>query len=389
MQRSDVDGKFLARRHGQLKNARATLDTHYNEIAQLVIPMLATFQQNNVTLPHPDQEFTIVHVVMPNPEHKPGALGPQGMPFASFYLWLDKAQIISRGGYRTMRYAVARGPSAPGEHYGRSPAMTILPEIKSLNEFRKKLLRSQDIALNPPTLLHSEMGTRLDMRPGRANPGMVSPEGRPLAIPFHAAAQFQPAEREMERIRSLINDAFLITLFQILVERPGNTTAFEVAERAKEKAQLLSPLITRLQSEFLGTIIECEMDILADYGALPEMPPELIEARGEYQITYKSDIMRALEAGEMMAYRQWMADVAPMAEINPSLLETVDHKGIAAEAAERRGIPTRFIRTPEQLAELRQRREAERAQLAMLPAAEQMASIEQTRAQTERLRKSA
>jgi hypothetical protein len=337
---------------------------------------------------NPDTEFTIVHVVMPNPDYVPNRVGPGGMAFASFYLYLDKAEIISRGGYRTLRYAIARGPSAPGEVYGRSAAMDVLAEIKTINEMRRKLLRQQDMSLNPPTLIANEMGANFRMRPGEVNPGMVSPEGRPLAIPFQTGAQFIYAEKEMDRIRSVINDAFLISLFQILVERPQQT-ATETLERAKEKAQLLAPLIGRLQSEFLGSIIESEMDILSEYGALPEMPPELIEAQGEYQITYQSDVMRALQQGEMMAYRAWFNDVAPMAEMNPELLEIVDHESILREAAEKRGIPTRNIRTAEQLEQLRQRKQASQAAMQVLPATEALAGIEQTKAQTEQIRRRA
>lgn len=336
----------------------------------------------------PDQEFTIVHVVMPNPDRIIGAPGPRGMAYASFYLYLDKAIVIQRGGYRTLRYAIARGPGAPGEHYGRSPAMTILPEIKTINELRRKLLRQQDMSLNPPTLIANEMSAQFNMIPGKVNGGMVTPDGKPLAIPFSSGANFVPAEREMERIREIINDAFLITLFQILVDRPQQT-ATETLERAKEKATIISPLIGRLQAEFLGTIIENEMDILADYGALPEMPPELIEAQGEYQITYKSDMMRALQTGELAAYRNWMGDVEPMAQLNPDVLEVVDHEAIAADAAEKRGIPTKFIRTPEQLEKLRAQKSQQAAQQQAPQQLEQLAGVDNTRAQTEKLRRSA
>lgn len=336
----------------------------------------------------PDTEFTIVHIVMPNPERIIGAPGYRGMEFASFYLWLDKSQVISRGGYNTLRYAIARGPSGPGEHYGRSAAMTVLAEIKTINEMRRGILRAQHMNLNPPTLIHSEMGTNFRIRPGDVNAGMVSQDGKPLAIPFQMGERFQPAENEMERIRHVINDAFLLTLFQILIERPTQT-ATETLQRAKEQAVLVAPLIGRLQSEFLGTMIESEVDLMAEIGALPPLPPELIEARGEYQITYQSDIVRALQTGELDAYRHWFADVAPMAQVNPQLLEIVDHEGILREAAEKRGIPQKYIRTDEQLQALREQRAAAEASQSLIPAAEQLAQVENTRAKTEQLRRRA
>lgn len=406
-----VDGTIKTNMHGGLssgttyngvplvnlylsQNASGHIDTVHREWRHTARNCVSDFGKDcpeeiaKVAEKEPDTEFTIIHVVMPNPNRIIGAAGPRGMAFASYYVWADKARVIQRGGYRTLRYAIARGPAGVGEHYGRSAAMTVLAEIKTINEMRRKLLRQQDMSLMPPTLINSEMGSNFKLRPGDVNAGMVSADGKPLAIPFQTGANFIYAEREMERIRTVINDAFLITLFQILIERPQQT-ATETLQRAKEQAIILSPLIGRLQSEFLGTIIESEMDILADYGALPEMPPELIEAQGEYQITYKSDIQRALESGELMGYRQWLGDVSPMTQFNPRILEVVDHEAIAIEAAEKRGIPTRHIRTPEQLAKLRQQNEAAQAAQQIMPAAQEIAGLQQTQAQTEAIRKSA
>jgi hypothetical protein len=404
-----VNGNFSARRSGKVairtsytamplvnifisQGANGKVDTVHREWRHSARNCIADFKEEcppeivKAAEKDPDQEFTILHCVQPNPDRIMGAIGPRGMAFASYYVWVDKGIVISRGGYNTLRYAIARGPTGAGEHYGNSAAMAVLAEIKTINEMRRKLLRQQDMSLNPPTLIHSELGAQFNMVPGHVNPGMVSPEGRPLAIPFNSGANFVYAEREMERIREVINDAFLITLFQILIQRPQQT-ATETLQRAKEQAILLAPLIGRLQDEFLGSIITSEVDILAENGLLPEMPPELVEAEGEYKITYKSDITRALASGDLEAYQHWFADVAPMANVNPDLLEIVDHEGVLREAAEKRGIPTRFIRTDEQLEELRARKQGERQAMQTIPAAEALTSIENKRAQTDKLRR--
>lgn len=330
----------------------------------------------------PDLEYTLVHAVMPNPARRIGAMGPQGMKYASYYVWPDKGIIVSRGGYNTLRYAIARGTKGPGEHYGRGPAMLILPEIKSLNKFRYKLLQQQDMALNPPTLIANEMNGAFKMRAGAVNSGMVSQDGRPLAVPYINGANFMPAEREMERIRSIIADAFLLSLFQILIERPGQQTAYEVGQRAKEQATLLSPLVGKLQTEFLGSIIETELDILSEFGALPPMPEALIEAQGEYSITYQSDVMRAMEATELDGYQRWIGDASPMATLNPDILEIVDHEGMLREAAEKRGIPQKHIRSTDQLAQLRAMKQQAAAAQQAIPEAQAVAELEQTQAST-------
>jgi hypothetical protein len=337
----------------------------------------------------PDREFDCLHVVMPNPDYRRGALGTKGMKYASYYVDPESGATIRRGGYNTQRYAIARGTKAPGETYGRSPAMLILPEIKSINEMRRGLLRAQHMTLNPPTLLHSEFGSNFKMEPRSLNYGMVSADGRPLAIPYQMGNTFPATEREMERIRELINDAFLLTLFQVLVNKNSQETATMTLQKAKEQAVILSPLIGKLQTEFLGSMIESEIDILSEAGALPEMPPELIEAQGEYSVQYQSDIQRALETGEIEAYANWLNDASPMAQVNPELLEVVDHEGVLMDAAEKRGISSRFVRTKEQMEELRARKAQQQAAANALPIAAQATEIDKSAAQAEALRRRA
>jgi hypothetical protein len=77
--------------------------------------------------------------------------------------------------------------------------------------------------------------------------------------------------------RAIINDSFLVTLFQILIDSP-QMTATEVLQRAQEKGALLSPTMGRQQSEFLGPTIERELDVLAQQGMIPPMPAILQQA---------------------------------------------------------------------------------------------------------------
>src|SRR4029077_1707786 len=101
----------------------------------------------------------------------------------------------------------------------------------------------------------------------------------------------------MAEERTLIGDAFLVTLFQILTETP-QMTATEVIERTNEKGILLAPTVGRQQSEYLGPMIERELDVLGAQGLLPPMPPRLKEAKGEYQVVYTSPFSRAMRAQE-------------------------------------------------------------------------------------------
>ena len=110
----------------------------------------------------------------------------------------------------------------------------------------------------------------------------------------------------------VINDAFLVTLFQILVDAP-QMTATEAMLRAQEKGALLAPTMGRQQSEFLGPLIEREIDILSRAGALPPMPDALVKAGGMVEVEYQSPLNRAQRSEEGVAILRTLESLAPLA----------------------------------------------------------------------------
>jgi len=55
------------------------------------------------------------------------------MKFASTYICIEGKNVMQEGGYRTFPISAGRYEQAPGEVYGRSPAMMVLPALKTLN----------------------------------------------------------------------------------------------------------------------------------------------------------------------------------------------------------------------------------------------------------------
>ena len=90
----------------------------------------------------PTQKFKFYQRVMPNMHRDIGKRGPEGMAYSSVYVSQEGKQVVSKGGYRTKPFAVARHVTDSNETYGRSVAMTGLPDIKMRNEMRRTILRS-------------------------------------------------------------------------------------------------------------------------------------------------------------------------------------------------------------------------------------------------------
>lgn len=311
---------------------------------------------------NPEKEFYFIHCVKPREDQDFERKDYRGMPFGSYYVAVDGPELISEGGYTSFPYSISRYEQAPNEIYGRSPAMDVLPAIKTLNEQKKTLLKQGHRTVDPVLLAHDDgIIDSFSLKPGAINAGGVSADGRPLvhALPVGNVAVGKDL---MDDERSLINDAFLVTLFQILVESPA-MTATEVMERTREKGILLAPTIGRQQSEYLGPLIEREIDILSRQGILPPMPDLLLEARGEYRIEYDSPLSRAQRAEEASGLMRTVETALTVVNVtqNPEPLDHFDWDVIIPEVSEIQGVPARWMRDPNMVAQMREGR-AQQAQ---------------------------
>ena len=298
----------------------------------------------------PDRNFDFIHAVCPRDEIDGNRRDYKGMPIASCYIALEGRTMLSEGGYHTMPYAVGRYVTGPKEVYGRSPAMTVLPDIKMLNEMSKTVIRAAHKIVDPPLLLQEDGAlSAFDMRPGALNYGGVNDAGQQTVHALQTNARVDIGLEMMEQRRKVINDAFLVTLFQILVDAP-QMTATEAMLRAQEKGALLAPTMGRQQSEFLGPIIEREIDILARAGALPPMPDIMKEYGGEYHVEYVSPLNRAQRADEGVAIMNTLQAIAPLAQIDPRVMQVFDPIEVARELAEINGVPAKVLRSTDDMA---------------------------------------
>jgi hypothetical protein len=243
--------------------------------------------------------------------------------------------------------------------------------------------------VDPPILLHDDgiLGggaMTVNMRPGGLNPGGVDRNGRALIQPFSTGARVDINEQKMEQRRAAIDDAFLVSLFQILVETP-RMTATEALIRAQEKGMLLAPTMGRQQSECLGPQIEREIDLLMFHRILPSMPPELVEAGGEYEIVYDSPMSRMQRAEELVGVQRTMELLAPFAQIDPSVLDVFDRDALARLTAEVSGVPTPVLRSQEAVDAIRQQRAQQEQEAMAIQAAQPIAGAMKDAAQANQL----
>jgi Bacteriophage head to tail connecting protein len=306
----------------------------------------------------PDEQVEVVHMVMPREDYDPERVGYLGMPWASCYALPGQKYKLEEGGFNTWPFGVMRCMTSPGEVYGRSPAWMALSNIKVLNVQKKTVLQAGQKVVDPPLLL-SEDGIlgAFSMAPGALNYGGLDSQGNQLVKPLITNAKVEIGLEMMDKEREIIASAFLLDVFRVLIEHP-NMTATQTLELLQERATLISPIGGRIENECFGPVTERELDLMMRAGQLPPMPPELLEAEGEYKIEYTSPMRQAMRASEAIAITRTLEAVLPMAEADPSVLDAFDLPMAARELAEINGVPAKILRDIEAV----KARQDERAQ---------------------------
>jgi hypothetical protein len=315
------------------------------------------------------------HSIYLNGEYDPERLDNRSMLWKSCYISLMGKKLLSEGGYNSFPIAASRYTQSAGETYGRGPAMRVLPAIKTLNAEKVTFLKQGHRAADPILLLADDGLMDMSLRPGAMNKGGWSSDGKPL-VGVLPTGEIQVTKEMMDEERALINDAFLVTLFQILTETP-QMTATEVIERTNEKGILLAPTVGRQQSEYLGPLIDREIDLASELGLLPPMPPLLREAAGEYDVVYTSPLsraMRAQEASGAMRATEYALTIANATQ-DPSILDPFDFDVIIPEIASINAVPESWMSSPEAIAAKRQQRQQVQQQQMEIQAAPAAAAM--------------
>jgi len=324
-----------------------------------------------------EMTFNFLHRICPRDDYDPERLDARGKLYASYYICLDFQALLSEGGYNTFPVPTSRwthnvfdGP------YGRSPAMSVLPSLKTLNAEKRDFL-TQGHRAGVPVLLTTDDGiVDVSFRPGALNKGGWSPDGHPL-IGTLPAGDINITDKMMDEERTLINSAFLVDLFKILLDDPKIYSATQVVEMMSQRGILIAPTIGRQQSEYLGGMIPRELDILSELGLLPPMPPRLKEAGGEYKIIYTSPLARDQRAQEVAGFTRTLDLANQIAQVtgDPAIFDRFDMDAALPEIAQIQSTPERWMASDDMLARKRQMRQQQQEQQQKIQAAPAAAAM--------------
>lgn len=240
--------------------------------------------------PHNIKTFEFVHCIRPRIKSD-GKLS-QGklktnMPFESLYVDLKTKELVMESGYEELPVIIPRWKRIPDTDSAFGPIYDVLPDIKMINRIHEMLLQSTDISINGIWKAYND---------GVCNPSAINLTGGSVVAvssmdnfqPLTVAGDIKVATAEIARLQAQIRRALLAD--QLGPAEKQNMTATEIQTRTQIIRQVLGPIFSRLQAEFLQPLITRCFGLCYRSGQLGN-PPESLKGQ-IFNIVYRTPLSR-------------------------------------------------------------------------------------------------
>lgn len=313
------------------------------ELSEEMRKVLGTKEENK-------KKFPILHTVLPashaDKMNKDGTTNR--VKYTSYYIDFKNKSELMKEHYFSFPFSISRYSVSPEEMFGRSPAMQVMADVIRLNSKESRKMKAVDRLLDPVILAQGDYltsgGLEIDMRPNAVIMGGLDQNGNPTVRPFSDGSQVDVALEDIDRLEKSINDAFLITLFQIMVDTP-RMTATEALIRVQEKSMLLTPIVAKQQSEALSPLIERELSILRENHLIDDPPFELGEGDDWiYDIMYESPLNKMQESEALVGLNKVITTLSPLAQIDPNFFDRIDNGRALELAMDAAGLPAEMLK---------------------------------------------
>lgn len=344
------------------ENAEGKVDTLFREFELSARAAIRKFGAENLsekiikeTDKKPDTKFQFMHCVYPK-EMEFERAGTKA--WVSYYIDMDGKQVVGEGGYYEFPFIVPRWSKSSGEDYGRGPGHTALPDVKTLNKAKEFGLKAWAKDLDPPTF-EKDGGVigSLKLWPGGRN---IARDKESIWTMDHRI-RYDVSQIKEEELRTSIRQIFYSD--QLKLQEGPEMTATEVQVRYELMQRLLGPTLGRFEGEGLNPLIEREFGIMmratsGRYQVLPPPPP--IMARmgiSEIDIEYEGPLAKSQRMGELVRMQRVAGLAGQLAQgFGIEIFDNFDGDEVMRHAAEIEGIPSKVVRSIEEVRSIREQR---------------------------------
>jgi hypothetical protein len=325
---------------------------------------LSEQMQKDLTKGEAGKKYELLHIVRPRKDAIPGRNDPENKPIQSLWLDKDNTHRLRNSGFDEMPTNVSRFLQWKDRSYGWCPGIQCLPLVRQTNFIEQKMDQLAEISVDPRTLVPITMIDEVDYRAGGETP--FDPN-QPGAKPeeWLTNGRYDVGKDRAETKKQEIRDCFHNELFQMFQNLEREITATETMARLEEKLDAISPTFGRITSELLDPTLTRVFSLLFRAGVFPEPPAEaFIQTVAGFElplpeVSYTSKLALALKAKENGSLNSVIATLAPLAELDPTIMDVFDLDTISRDVSHNFSLPHRWMKDAEEVAQIRAARAAE------------------------------
>jgi hypothetical protein len=309
------------------------------------------------------QEIVVCHLIEPND-------GSERKQWKWMELYWERGNTVEGplrwSGYNEWPVIAPRWDLVSNDVYGRSPAMDALGDIKQLQQETKRKGQAIDKMVNPPMLAD----VQLRNQPASLMPGGVTYVSGLQNVGYKPVYTVNPPindlKEDIKQIQERIKVIFFNDLFMMISQLDTVRTATEIDARREEKLIMLGPVLERFEQEALDPVIERIFGIMMRGGLLPEPPEGLIQEGRGLNVQYVSMLAEAQRAVSASGMERVVSLAGNIAAADPSVLDNINMDEFITEYSDLMGVPPKILRSRDEVAALREQKQKQQQQAALL-----------------------
>ncbi len=266
--------------------------------------------------------FIVWNIIKPREDAKRqhGKIDGPNKPWMSYWCEENAQHELENGGFDERPFVCSRFAQWTSE-YGWSPAILILPTVRSIQAMERDLQALSELKVWPRTLIPEGFRDIIDWSLGGTTVYSPQAEGAKPEV-WGDGGDYSVGVDMIERKIQVVKDAYHVDLFKALAERTKTMTATEVLELVEEKLINFRPTFARFTSETLDPLLRRAFNMALRAGKLPDVPQEVLEISesGEASIptpkpVHVSKIARALRALENRSLLEFLQQAGMLIEL--------------------------------------------------------------------------
>jgi len=355
-------------------NYQGRVNTLYREfektVAEIVkefgIDKVSTTVKNLYDRGQLDTWITIIHAIEPREDRDPKMRDALNMAYGSYYFELgsNPGKYLRESGFVDFPVVAPRWATTGGDIYGHSPGMEALGDVKQLQHEQLRKAQCIDYQTKPPLQVPTSMKNRdVDTLPGGISFVDANTAGGGIRSAFQVNLDLNALLMDIQDVRERVRGAFYADLFLMLANATDTRmTATEVAERHEEKLLMLGPVLERLHNELLDPLIEMTFNRMVEANVLPPPPQELQGM--ELNVEFVSMLAQAQRAIGTNSVDRFVGNLGVVAQIKPDVLDKFNADEWADAYSDMLGVDPKMIVANENVALIREARNAAAAERA-------------------------